>query len=320
MKYTRRSLGTKALAAFSAARLLAQPNSKFGGVQIGINAPYSFRGMPGSADDILRNLLQLGLSSVELRSQPVEAFLGAPNGGPVRRGPAGKGAAPTPEQEAAQRAAAEELRKWRLSLAPDKFKSFRKKYEDAGVHIDIVKLDPFGDIDQLTDAEIDYFFEMTKTLGARIISCEPPVSKTERIGKFADKHKVMMGYHGHTEMKDPEHFGSPSAWERSSSYAKYNGINLDIGHYTAAGGDAMAFIERYHARITHVHLKDRKANMGPNVPWGQGDTPIKQVLQEMKKKKYPFQATIEYEYDVPQGSSLMAELAKCVQFCKESLA
>jgi hypothetical protein len=152
------------------ARLLAQPNSEFSGVQIGINEPYSFRGLPGSADDILRNLLQLGLSSVELRSQPVEAFLGAPNSGPARRVAGGGRAALTPEQEAAQRAAAEQLRKWRLSLASDKFKSFRKKYEDAGVHIDIVKLDPFGGIDQLTDAEVDYSFEMAKALGARIIS------------------------------------------------------------------------------------------------------------------------------------------------------
>ena len=34
-----------------------------------------------------------------------------------------------------------------------------------------------------------------------------------------------------------------------------------------------------HDRITGLHLKDRRINGGPNVPWGQGDTPIKEVLQ-----------------------------------------
>src|SRR6185503_12734896 len=108
MNCTRRDLGKLALAALLAARLLAKPNSKFGGVQIGINAPYSFRGMPGSADDILRYMTQLNLSAAELRLQPVEAFLQAPGTAPAAaRGPAPappkKGTPLTPEQEAARR-------------------------------------------------------------------------------------------------------------------------------------------------------------------------------------------------------------------------
>src|SRR5437868_784042 len=55
---------------------LAKPNSKIGGVQIGLNVPYSFAKSNMSGDDILNSCLQLGLSAVELRAQPVEAFLG----------------------------------------------------------------------------------------------------------------------------------------------------------------------------------------------------------------------------------------------------
>jgi sugar phosphate isomerase/epimerase len=104
------------------------------------------------------------------------------------------------------------------------------------------------------------------------------------------------------------------------SYAKYNGINLDIGHFVA--GNSMSpipFMEKYHDRITHIHVKDRKMHMGPNVPFGQGDTPIKEVLQLMQKDKWKFQAAIEFEYPVPQGSTRMAEIAKCVAFCKNIL-
>ena len=81
----------------------------------------------------------------------------------------------------------------------------------------------------------------------------------------------------------------------------------------------MPFLKRYPDRITHVHVKDRKYCNGPNVPFGQGDTPIKEVLQLMRANKWRFQATIEFEYPVPAGSDRMAELAKSVEYCKSCL-
>src|SRR3954454_6684356 len=134
---TRRDMGKFALAAFPISGLLAKPNSKFGGVQVGINAPYSFRGMPGSADDILKYMNTLGLNGLELRLQPVEGFLKAP-----AVPPAGNARNPlTPEQQTARAAAAAELQKWRLSQSMDGFKAFRKKYEEEGMLIQIVKYD-----------------------------------------------------------------------------------------------------------------------------------------------------------------------------------
>jgi sugar phosphate isomerase/epimerase len=343
MIYTRRDFGKLALTALPAARLLAapqaKPNSKFGGVQIGIIAPYSFRGLPSSADDLLKYLVQLGINSVELQSEPVETYAGAPatgrGGGAGGQGrttgvgggtgsgpgapPPGGGRPPmTPEQQAAQRARAEELRKWRLAILMDKYKELRKKYNDAGVTIHIVK---FGLNANMPDEEIDYCFNAARALGCKAITCEPPLSQTKRLGQFAEKHQIMLGYHGHSNMTSEEAFSKPSSWETAMAHSKWNGANIDIGHFTAGNNFSPAeFIRKYHNRITNLHLKDRKINQGPNMPWGQGDTAIKEILQLMKKEKYGFPACIELEYPVPQGSDVLTELAKCVQYCKDALA
>jgi sugar phosphate isomerase/epimerase len=347
MQFTRRQFNKLALTALPASGLVslpqAKPNSKFGGVQIGIIAPYSFRGMPSTADDLLKYLVQLGINVVELQSEPVEAYAGAPAQGRGPMGPPPGGAPPagqgrpagapgapppggagggrppmSPEQQAAMQKRAEELRKWRLSVPMEKYKALAKMYKDAGVTIHIVK---FGLNANMPDAEIDYCFNVAKAMGCKGITCEPPLSQTKRLGEFAAKHKLMLGYHGHSNMTSDEAFAKPSSWETAMGHSAYNGCNIDVGHFTAGNGFSPAeFIKKYHNRITNLHLKDRKVNQGPNMPWGQGDTQIKEILQMMKKEKYAFPACIELEYPVPEGSDVMKELAKCVEYCKAALA
>jgi sugar phosphate isomerase/epimerase len=312
MTYTRRDIGKLALAALPAAGLMGKPNSLFGGVQVGINVPYSYGNNNLGADETLDNTVQLGLSAVELRTQPIESFLGSPAAG--RAAPGRRGQQQTPEEQAAQTALAAELKKWRLSRTTDQFQTFRRKFADAGVAIEIVKVDG---IDAMDDDVVDYCFVLAKTVGARAISCEIPLSRTKRLGEFADRHKMMVGYHGHTNITDPEAFGRPESWETAITYAKYNGINLDIGHFTAGNSiSPVEFLKKHHDRITHIHVKDRKMHNGPNVPFGEGDTPIKEVLLLMQKEKWKFLATIEFEYPIPEGSTRMAEIAKCVAYCK----
>jgi sugar phosphate isomerase/epimerase len=316
MSYTRREFGKLALATLPAATIWPaltlegqgqKPNSKVSGVQIGLNVPYSFGNNLMDADEVLQKCIQLGVNAVELRSQPVEGFLGV-SSDLVTRSAARTS---TPEQEGAKKAAEEELRKWRVSAPMDKVKAFRRKYEDAGVKIEIVK---FDNIYARADDEVDYCFELAKALGARAISCEISVPDTKRIGQFADKHNLMVGYHGHTET-------GPAQWQTAFSYSKHNGANLDIGHFIAGGhGSPLTFLSENHERITHVHIKDRKFNNGPNVPFGQGDTPVKDTLRLIRDNKWPIQATIEFEYPVPPGSDRMKEIAKCVQFCRDALA
>ena len=114
---------------------------------------------------------------------------------------------------------------------------------------------------------------------------------------------------------------TPETWETAFGYATHNGANVDIGHFIAGNNTSpVPFIRQHHDRITHLHIKDKKLKNGPNVPFGEGDTPIKEVLQLLRDNKWPIQATIEFEYPVPPGSSRMVEIAKCVQYCRAALS
>ncbi len=311
---TRRNFTKMALAALPGAGLLGlsnklaaadtKPNSKFAGVQIGINVPYSFGSAIMDADEVLAKCVELGLSAVELRTQPVELFLGVDPSLLLGR----KGA---PKDEVA--AEAEKLKAWRKSVSMDKVKDFRAKWEAAGVKIDIVKVDHLF---TMSDDELDYAFTLAKALGGRAISSEISHTESElkRLGGFADKHELMVGYHGHATTT-PEH------WEQAFALAKFNGANVDLGHFTAGNNiSPVPFMKKYHDRITHVHVKDRKFKNGPNTPLGEGDTPIAEVLRLIRDEKWNIQAAIEFEYKVPQGSDRMKEIAKCIKFCKDALA
>src|SRR5262249_13047717 len=147
-----------------------------------------------------------------------------------------------------------------------------------------------------TDDEIEYSFQMAKGLGARAITSSTRIAVARRVAPFAEKHRLMWGAHGHDNTKDPEEFSTPESCATEIALGKYMGENLDIGHFTAANYDAVAYIKEHHARITNLHLKDRKRDHGANLSWGQGDTPIKEVLLLLKREKYPIPANVEYEY------------------------
>ena len=117
----------------------------------------------------------------------------------------------------------------------------------------------------------------------------------------------MVGYHGHATT-GPEH------WEEAFALAKFNGANVDLGHFVAGNNTSpVPFLKKHHDRVTHVHIKDRKFNNGPNTPFGEGDTPIAEVLRLIRDNKWNIQATIEFEYKVPAGSDRMTEMARCDQ-------
>jgi sugar phosphate isomerase/epimerase len=348
MEFTRRDLGKIALVSVPFGRAFAAKriDSKFGGVQIGANT-YSFNRIASpDPEAIIKAYGEIGLGEAELMSNHCEALAGAPpmpafgrgGGGaaPLRVVPAAPGTAPeaapgqpggrkgggraplTPEQQAERQAAMEKVAQWRASTNANTWKAVTKKFSDAGVDVALLC---YNMQDTMKDEDIEYGFGMAKGLGVKGITTSTTLTMAKRIAPVADKHKLLVGYHGHDATNDPNQTATLESYDTLMAYGKYNGINLDIGHFTAAGYDAVAFIKQHHDRITNLHVKDRKKDHGPNVAvWGTGDTPIKEVMQLLKKEKYPFPANLELEYPIPEGSDIIAEAKKCLAYVKSCLA
>lgn len=297
-----------ALAAVPASAALGKMiDSKIEGVQLGVQS-YSFRDLP--LDDAIQAMVADGLGDCELFSPHIEG-----GGIQATRALFQPGTKLTREQRrAAFEAHEKKLQEWRLTVPLDYFKQVRAKFDRAGINLYAYNLS-FNE--HFSDEEIDRGFLMAKALGVGIITASTTLPVAQRVAPFAEKHRMIVAMHGHSNVTDPNQFATPESFAKALAMSKYFRINLDIGHFTAANYDAVDYIRKNHGNIVLLHLKDRRKNQGPNVPWGEGDTPIKQVLLLLKQKRYPIPAFIEYEYK-GSGTS-QQEVAKCYQYCKDVL-
>jgi sugar phosphate isomerase/epimerase len=221
------------------------------------------------------------------------------------------------EQTPEQKAAADAERKWRLALPMSIFKDFRKLYNDAGVTIYAVK-----DMRTTTDDDLDYTFKVAQTLGASHVTMELMTNDSDgpamkRLGDWAMKHKMFVAYHSHGQ-------GSMTAFDVCFAASPGNRSNVDLGHFTSTQGGELAlnFLNKFHDKISSFHLKDRTgpAHCELNLAWGNGETPIKEILQMVQKNKWTMPVSIEQEYNIPEGSDAVKEVAKCLEFCRKVLA
>jgi sugar phosphate isomerase/epimerase len=222
----------------------------------------------------------------------------------------------TPEQRAAQDEHAAKVKAWRTSVSMDPFKKLRQMYNDAGVTIYAWKQLSTN----MSDEELEYIFNVAEALGCTHTTVELPTdpAQLKRLGDFAMKKKIYAAYHTHTQ-------GSMTAFDQAFAISKGNMANVDFGHWVAAGnigGTPRQFLEKYHDRIASFHLKDRTTpeHCALNLPWGKGETPIREILQMVKKNRWNIPASVELEYDIPKDSDAVKEVRKCVEYCRNALS
>ncbi len=306
--YTRREFGLVALAGLTTARWVsaAPIDSVIAGVRLGVQT-YSFRDLPRAPggdpiDGIIKAMTDCGLGECELFAPQVEPQLMS----------SGQGR-PAPDSPEAQKARAA-TRAWRVDTPLEHFRGIRKKFDAAGLSIYAYN---YSFNTTFSDQEIDRGFEMAKALGAEIITASTTLDVAKRVVPFAEKHRVVVAMHNHSRVDDPNEFATPESFAAAMKMSKYFKVNLDIGHFTAGSNDPLAYIREHHANITNLHLKDRKKNQGDNTVWGQGDTPIRETLQLLKREKWPIRAYIEYEYRGSQPP--VDEVKTCFAYAKRAL-
>ncbi len=280
--YSRREFGCLAAAPLVAP---AKPNSVFGGVQIGAQTnSFSDRDL----DSAIRAMLEIGISGCELWQGHVE-----------------------PPALSCKDA---ELAAWREETPSTYFHEIAARFKTAGIRVYAYD---FQFRDSFTDAGIERGLRIGRELGVpAMVTSSATLKLARRMVPFIEKHKMPVGMHGRTNVRDPNEFAGPETFERALTYSPSIGVNLDLGHYTAAGFDAAAFIEKHHGRILSIHLKDRLVNQGRSMPFGEGDTPIRACLQLLKRNGWRIPAHIEHD----RGGDRVAEFRKSFEFCKRALA
>ena len=301
---TRRQFTRTVLAGLTLPALSARwsQGSPVGGVRLGVQT-YSFRevaraGTAGAVDTILTAMKTCGLDECELWAPQIEAVAMVP-----------RDAAPPAQQQAR-----EALRTWRLKTGTDFYNGVRRRFSAAGMTIYAYNLS-FNE--SFTDDEITRGFEAARALGAEVITASTTLRMAKRLVPFAETHRIPVAMHNHSNVTDPNEFATPQSLTTTLAMSPFFRVNLDIGHFTAADFDALAFLEAHHDTITNLHLKDRKKHQGDNVPWGQGDTPIRETLAWLKRRGSPVRAYVEYEYAGTRGA--VAEVTACAEYARKAL-
>lgn len=285
-------------------------DSSVNGVRLGVTT-FSFRDLrriagQDNVSDIVRAVTACGAGEIELNSTNIEPA--SASGQPSAFGPtygAARGVHPvlTPGQIGIRKMDRENLRRWRLTTADSHYRAIRKTFEDAGIDIFAFTL---GFADDFADDEIDACFNQAKALGIDlIVSSSTTLSMTRRVAPFAEKHRIRVAV-------------PPDIFAAAPTMPKHLRVNLDIGRFTAANHDAVAYIKENHQNITHLYVEDRKRNDGANEPFGDGDTHMKQVLALIRDNRWPIPALVEYEY--PGMGTSVEEVKKCLDYMRSCLA
>lgn len=201
-----------------------------------------------------------------------------------------------------------QLARWRLTVERAHFDGIRQQFQNAGMNLFLYYS---GLSDTATDQEVDREFQFASWLGVQALStqCEPQY--VARLARYAKQHDMTIALHNTTSLfKRVRQLPSgPAEMEAQLKVAPNVMLNLDLGHFHAAGGDAFAFLKKNHKRIFNIQVKDRGRDEGPCVPCGEGSVPMADVVKLVRDKGWPITITIEYEHD---AADIMTQMKRCL--------
>jgi sugar phosphate isomerase/epimerase len=258
--------------------------STFNGVAVGANT-YSLPQL--ALKDALRAFADIGFGIAELHPRHVEPVF-----------------SPSPAVAARQK-----LREWRLTVPLEQFEAIAKTFQTQNIFLYAYNMNYRDDF---TDDELERSFQMTHALGCNVITAVGSKQLFRRLDPLATKHKTWVAIHNEGDsiptMADFE--------EVLKGAGPYTQMTLDIGHFVASNSDPVACLEKHHKEIVNLHIKDRKKNGGANLPFGQGDTPIKEILGMDRDRKYNIPVHVEWEV---ASDDRVQKVKDCFEYCKNTL-
>ena len=313
-----------------------KPNSNFGGVHMG-TITYSWRDMPGGLENLIKYCKEANVSNLELMGNDLEACLGAPES-PMMKLVQGAMARMTPEERGAfmGRPGAgilsllnddekkqmndynEAYANFKKNMDWDKVEEVRKRFVAENIDIHIVKTQPG---EGSSDEDCEYAFQLAKAMGAKGVTSEMSLAAAKRCAPFAEKYDMFYVMHNHMQYATPEFAAGPDEVLAVSPNVM---LNFDFGHYYGSTGkNPCDFIEKYHDRIFSMHTKDKT---GPNAVkpnenqvWGQGETPLEDVLKLVQSKYPEIYCDCELEYQVAPWSNSVKEVGTCMKYARQIL-
>jgi sugar phosphate isomerase/epimerase len=286
----------------------ATTDSTVNGVRLGATT-WSLRDLPripgqDNISDLIKPLKSAGIAEIDLWSYNAEPA--GPNTGPGAPPPPAvypiKIKTFSPEEIAEAMATARNmLRDFRRNTPANHYEDIRAKFAAAGITVAAYTVNYD---DSFTDDEIDITFRQAKALGATSITAPGKPEQIKRLVAVAEKHQMNVAVTDFTMV--------------SSLPSTRFKVNLDIGAVTAANSSPVAYIQENHESISRITVKDRRRNMGKTEQFGDGDTPIDEVLRLVRDKKYAMPVYAEYEY-LGLGTP-GEELQRCMDYMRSAIS
>lgn len=310
---SRRDFGKAALAALPVTAAAKKIDSAVQGVQFGLQS-YVFTGIglpqAGLIDQVVSSMVAAGLGECDIYDalvQPPELADRIRAGGP-----SGPGAQVPPEVAAARAQARAEHAQWRMTVSLDYFRAIRKKFEDAGIEIYGLSSFPGS-----TEEELSRTFDIAEVCGAKLVTVAITLSAARKIAGLVERREFVVGMQGRPDMTgaNPDAISKPENYEEVMGLSRHFAISMDIGDATAGGYDTLSFVEAHHERIAMLYLKDRRKDH-TSVPWGEGDTPVADMVRLVRDKKYPIRCYLDCDYKTTDRA---ADVKRSFEFAKAAL-
>jgi sugar phosphate isomerase/epimerase len=160
-------------------------------------------------------------------------------------------------------------------------------------------------------------FEFAKYFGLYVINTES-VDAIDTFEPLVKEYNIKVGFHDHPKRPDhPEY----RMWDPNYILSVVKGRDprigscADTGHWVRSGLKPVECIQILKGRIMSSHLKDLNAPLpsAHDVPYGQGVSDVKGILDEYKAQGFDGPISVEYEYD---WTTNVPEVKACIDFVR----